>query len=188
MVGGLKKKGLEGFFFAGEVWALKRFSPFFWFKIMLGGLNRKVFVRFFKRLGEVCQFKKLRQASPYQSFVGQDQSPKRAGKWWQFRGHGIKKKGQKRLVFVVKNGGFQKGKLGNLQNLAKKLGWIISIRSPPAFKQKVVGQETSDTDQISYIVFIYVYLEPICRLFLAWTITNKVLSHRNKSNQKVIIL
>lgn len=159
MVGGFKKKGLEVFFFLVKSELRSDFHHFFAWKSCWGDWIVKSVCSFFQTSWGGLLIHDLRQASPYQSFVGQDQSPKRAGKWWQFRGHGIKKKGAKTVSFCRKTRGFQKGKLGwkgfgvmKPPKFGQEVGWImknyaeeedwqttpffnLSIRSPPSNKK-----------------------------------------------------
>lgn len=155
----LKKKVWRFFFFLVKSELRSDFHHFFAWKSCWGDWIVKSVCSFFQTSWGGLLIHDLRQASPYQSFVGQDQSPKRAGKWWQFRGHGIKKKGAKTVSFCRKTRGFQKGKLGwkgfgvmKPPKFGQEVGWImknyaeeedwqttpffnLSIRSPPSNKK-----------------------------------------------------
>ena len=120
----------------------------------------------------------------------------------------------KRAVFVLKKWRVQKGKprffkaFGVVKppKFGQEVGWIMKkgkkltnntpffpkdvysfqsfIRSPPSNKKL---WDKKHQTPISYIVCILYTWNPFVVDFWAWTIPDKVLSHQNKSNQRVII-
>ena len=162
MVGGFKKQRLEGFFFWWNLSSEAIFTIFFGSKSCWGDWIVKSVCSFFQTSGRFVNSRSWGKRHRTSPLLGKTKAPKGLESDDSSEATGLKK-GQKRLVFVVKKRGGSEGEVGKPPKFGQEVGRSISLRSPPSNKKL---WDKKHQTQISYIVFIYVYLEPICRLFL----------------------